>query len=149
MRIIPVTVNKLIVLLFRMTRRGTHIVHRGRRKNRQSGSGGAWKFGVTLQRYYDDTRLLKFEHKMSDPNSNSKKSNQRMSTSYYSSNWRNGNALLITMFAPDVTRSSCLSLCLCPPVATSPFSLSPRLAFQRASSSSVVASFNNWWCSVL
>ena len=133
--------------------RGAHIVdrfHRRKEKNSQGGSEAQCCGSLDLQfiiSYYDDTRLLKFEHKISDPNSDSKKSNQRISTSYYSITLRNGNTLLITMLAPDVTRSSCLSLC--PPVSTSTPSLSSSLVFQRASSSSVVASFNNLRCSVL
>ena len=68
-------------------------------------------------------------------------------TSYYF-NLRNGNTFLITISAPDVTRSSFLALCHCSFATSSP-SFSSRLAFHRASSSSVVASFNILWCSAL
>ena len=59
--------------------RGAHIVdrfHRRKEKNSQGGSEAQCCGSLDLQfiiSYYDDTRLLKFEHKMSDPNADSKR----------------------------------------------------------------------------
>ena len=49
--------------------RNTYFIHRSKEVNSQSRSGARWCNGSNN----DDTRLLKFEHKMSDPNADSKR----------------------------------------------------------------------------